>query len=134
MAICTWCKKEFIPSKNSHGKYCSNKCQGRHKSDIMRKEWLKTGIIKSNSKWLSAPSSLYVRGYLYDRQNGVCDICKLGVWNNLPIPLHLDHIDGDCENNHESNLRLICPNCDAQTPFHGGKNRGRGRKSKGYKY
>jgi len=27
----------------------------------------------------------------------------------------LDHIDGDCCNNEEGNLRLLCPNCDAQT-------------------
>ena len=27
------------------------------------------------------------------------------------VPLEVDHIDGNAENNSENNLRLICPNC-----------------------
>lgn len=46
------------------------------------------------------------------------------------IPLELDHIDGDHENNVEGNLRLICPNCHAQTPTYKNKNKGRGRESR----
>ena len=39
-----------------------------------------------------------------------------------PIPLELDHIDGDRENNLLANLRLICPNCHAQTANYRGRN------------
>lgn len=51
-----------------------------------------------------------------------CQGCKRLTWNSLPIPLELDHIDGDHANNQLDNLRLLCPNCHAQTPTYRGKN------------
>ena len=45
-----------------------------------------------------------------------CTTCRLGPeWNGKPLTLELDHIDGDRLNNELSNLRLLCPNCHAQT-------------------
>lgn len=52
-----------------------------------------------------------------------CYICKLKEWNSLPIPLELDHIDGNHYNQLENNLRLLCPNCHAQTPTYRNKRR-----------
>jgi len=52
-----------------------------------------------------------------------CEACNLSEWNNLPIPLELDHIDGNHFNNNFTNLRILCPNCHAQTPTHRSKNR-----------
>lgn len=39
-----------------------------------------------------------------------------GVYNEKPLVLQLDHIDGDRYNHHLSNLRLLCPNCHSQQP------------------
>lgn len=52
----------------------------------------------------------------------VCVICNNTEWNGKPIPLQLDHIDGNSSNNNLSNLRLLCPNCHAQTDTYCGKN------------
>lgn len=53
-----------------------------------------------------------------------CKACNLTQWYDKPVPLELNHIDGDHFNNELSNLELLCPNCHAFTP----KYRGRGRK------
>lgn len=48
------------------------------------------------------------------KQNN-CEQCGINSWNNKPLSLHLDHIDGDNTNNQLSNLRILCPNCHSQT-------------------
>ena len=57
-----------------------------------------------------------------------CSSCGNVSWMGLPIPLELDHVDGDRDNNELANLRLLCPNCHAQTPTYRAKNVGRWRK------
>lgn len=49
------------------------------------------------------------------------------IWNGKSLPLILDHENGNNRDNSPTNLRLICPNCDAQLPTRGGANRGRVR-------
>jgi hypothetical protein len=44
-------------------------------------------------------------------------------WNEKPIVLHLDHIDGDSSNHMKSNLRFLCPNCHSQTNTWCGRNK-----------
>lgn len=51
-----------------------------------------------------------------------CAWCRRRKWRSKPIPLELDHIDGDHLNNQLLNLRLLCPNCHAQTPTYKGRN------------
>lgn len=59
-----------------------------------------------------------------------CEICKLTDWCGTSIPIELDHIDGNPENSSKDNLRLICPNCHAQTETYRGKNMGKVQNSK----
>ena len=51
-----------------------------------------------------------------------CSSCKLSEWLGKPIPIELDHINGNNEDNSLDNLRILCPNCHALTPTYRGKN------------
>lgn len=52
-----------------------------------------------------------------------CAWCHLTEWRGQPVSLELDHIDGDRTNNKLENVRLLCPNCHAQTETYRGRNR-----------
>lgn len=52
-----------------------------------------------------------------------CAICGLNPkWNNKPLTLFLDHINGTNDDHRLENLRFLCPNCDSQTETYGGRN------------
>ncbi len=51
-----------------------------------------------------------------------CSGCSNTEWLGEPIPIELDHINGDRTNNSRENLRLLCPNCHAKTSTYKGKN------------
>lgn len=67
-----------------------------------------------------------LRRYFYrkTKDNYVCAICgQKPFWNEKPLTLRIDHIDGNCTNNSIGNLRWVCPNCDRQLSTFGYKNR-----------
>lgn len=68
------------------------------------------------------------KGYLLRHQKRRCEVCRRATWQRHPIPLELDHIDGNADNNERTNLRLICPNCHALTPTYKIRNAGQGSK------
>ena len=53
----------------------------------------------------------------------MCYSCGRSRWEGQIIPLELDHINGDHSDNSLSNIRLLCPNCHAQTSNYRGKNK-----------
>ncbi|GAA3054685.1 HNH endonuclease signature motif containing protein [Streptomyces glomeratus] len=54
-----------------------------------------------------------------------CALCGIGsVWLGEPLPLEVDHIDGNWRDNRIDNLRFLCPNCHSTTDSY----RGRGKR------
>ncbi|MCK1817347.1 HNH endonuclease [Streptomyces sp. XM4011] len=64
-----------------------------------------------------------LRAGIEDRCSG-CGIPP--AWRGQPLPLEVDHRDGDRNNNRPENLRLLCPNCHAATDTY----RGRGKRTR----
>jgi hypothetical protein len=52
-----------------------------------------------------------------------CEQCNNTHWNGKLIPLELEHCNGNNSDNRLENLKLLCPNCHAQTDFYRGKNK-----------
>lgn len=82
-------------------------------------ELLVEGVSLSYTAWLR--QRLIREGIKEHR----CEVCGLTEWNGMPIPLELDHINGRRDDNRLENIRLICPNCHAQTPTYRVRNIGR---------
>ena len=54
----------------------------------------------------------------------VCSVCSgEPVWNNKPLRLQVDRIDGNVLNNEKQNVRFVCPNCHSQTDTWGIRNK-----------
>lgn len=54
----------------------------------------------------------------------VCAECgQDGMWHGKPLNMVLDHINGVSNDNRLENLRMLCPNCNAQTETFAGKNK-----------
>lgn len=116
--------------RRSQKKYCSVACMQRERTRLMTEHWLRTGEAQPGTH-----QGHYVREAIQADQRGRCAICGIyREWNDRPLTLVLDHIDGDSTNNWRWNLRLVCPNCDSQLPTYKMRNKGKGRHSRRQRY
>ena len=56
-----------------------------------------------------------------------CEQCGITEWNGQPAPIELDHINGVRTDNRLENLRILCPNCHAQTKTYRGRNKNKNK-------
>lgn len=119
-------KKDFGNCKNCNNKlnksikkYCNNKCQGEFK----RSELFKL-INDGNNKTTEISAKMH-KMYLIEKHGNKCmdcGWCKIHpITNNVPI--QLEHIDGNSDNNCLDNLKLLCPNCHSLTITYGSLNK-----------
>lgn len=132
-ANCVNCGKEFDLVYVGK-KYCSIECSTQHRNKELynkiaqyveeRGEFPTYGGRVVNGE----TNRNKVRIYLENKYGHKCSICGITEWCGQPVPLVVDHIDGNSRNHKVDNFRLVCHNCDAQLPTYKAKNMGNGRK------
>jgi len=151
---CLNCGKEINTTKKSEKKFCDNSCAAKYNNHKRKKTRLCLNCGKElscNQKKFCSNicGSLYRRKMVFEKiENGDFSLpernyknylihkhgnkCMECGWNKTnkysnKIPIDLEHIDGNSNNNDLKNLKLLCPNCHSLTPTHKGLNAGNGR-------
>jgi hypothetical protein len=88
--------------------------------EIGNTEFKNTGVIVNEIR---------IKKYLINTFGNKCMDCGWCEVNKKTgkVPIQLEHIDGNSENNNLNNLKLLCPNCHSLTPTYGSLNNGNGR-------
>lgn len=91
-------------------------------------DW-KSGKVHGNIGITVRNFSGYLKRYLLEKYHNKCALCGWNTKHPITgvVPVEIDHIDGNAENCKEQNLRLLCPNCHALTPYYKNLNKGSGR-------
>lgn len=132
MSLCLVCGKK--PERASY-KYCSNKCQHLYQYKEYIKKW-KLGFINGDRVVVTKNISRHIKRYLIEMYGEKCFVCSWHTKHSITgrVPLEVDHINGNANDNREENLRLICPNCHSLSSNFRNLNKGKGRSWRMTKY
>lgn len=123
IGTCLNCNVEIIRNNGRKmAKYCSNECQLNFQMNLR----IVTGIASSKT----------IKRYLINLYGNKCMECGWDRVNPISgkVPIELEHIDGNSENNSLENLKLLCPNCHSLTPTYKSLNSGNGRYKRRERY
>ena len=109
----------------SHWEKMKRKRQGWQKGKIGWREIPFSEILVENSTYKGGTNKLKQRLIRSGILKKKCYECQLTEWRGFPIPLELEHINGNRFDCRIENLTLLCPNCHTFTPTYRGKNKGR---------
>jgi predicted nucleic acid-binding Zn ribbon protein len=118
--LCIACGNELA----FNNKFCNLKCRNNYQHFIIGQQLTKDSQLKGKQ----------IRTWLLQEKDYKCEVCNLSEWQNKPIPIEVDHVDGDYTNNLLSNLRFVCLNCHGQTSTYRAKNKGNGRHYRRQRY
>jgi len=126
--ICKNCGVKFKDRGHcDRGNYCSKKCHGESRTKAAFEKYrikFEKGLLKDE-----IDDRRWIYRVLVEKDGNVCNVCGMnGEWQDKPLRLIVNHINGDSRNSKPSNLELICPNCESQSPFFKSRNIGNGRK------
>ncbi len=82
---------------------------------------LETVFVENSRQSTSTVKKIILRNGLMVYKCAKCNL--VDTWNERPLVLRLDHINGNNADHRLSNLRFLCPNCDSQTSTYCGKNK-----------
>jgi len=116
--ICKFCGKNIQNSKV----YCDNTCQQSYQRQKKLEENKTTPRV--------------LRTLLIKKYGPSCMECGWSKENPFTktIPIELEHIDGNSENNTIENVKLLCPSCHSLTATYKGANMGKGRHKRRQRY
>lgn len=114
---CLYCGKENKCGNSKFNKYCNSICKAEYEYIHKYIPLIESGQCRDGSSPL--------RRYILNRDKHQCVSCGVGEeYNGKPLTLHVDHMDGDSDNNFPNNLQTLCPNCHSQTENFGSKGQG----------
>jgi hypothetical protein len=99
------------------------KGQGWNRDNKMSTTAISLESVLVANRWTGS-HNLKQRLFKAGLKEPVCEIC--GWCERAPdgrIPVELDHINGDRNDNRLENLRILCPNCHSLQPTHRGRNK-----------
>jgi hypothetical protein len=138
--------------ENNHNTFCNHSCAAAYnnKKRGVERECLQCGEATKNYKFCSKICSTdflksesfrkieegdvtlgvqRYKEYLILKHGEECMECGWCEVNSHTerVPIQLEHVDGNSDNNSLDNLKLLCPNCHSLTPTYGALNKGNGR-------
>lgn len=119
--ICLTCNSPHDGSFAS-GIYCSIKCSSFRQASAYTTKYTDAEVFVENSTY--PRKNIKKRILEKNLLEYKCACCGLGgYWNDMPLVLQLDHINGVNNDHRLTNLRFLCPNCHTQQDTYAGKNR-----------
>lgn len=125
----TACRRCGSPAWKRGQPYCGRACCEADRYERFVAGWL-AGLIAPRDRTGLGRVSRHIRRWLLEQHGERCQACGWAERSPFTrkVPLTVDHVDGDCDNNQRENLRLLCPNCHALTATFAVLNHGRSKR------